>query len=63
MSHWTMYRHFTYILILGVIYCSTHASGDSAMEDLSIAQAMACQQLTGKSDESETPAESDSNSS
>ena len=62
MSQWTMYRSFTYILILGVIYCSTHASGDSAVEDLSLAQAMVYQQLTGKSDESEIPTESAPNS-
>lgn len=32
------------------MYCSIHANGDDALEDLSLAEKMICQRLTGKSD-------------
>lgn len=34
----TMYSLTKVILTSGVIYCSTHASGDNAVEDLNLAQ-------------------------
>ena len=46
---------FSMFLIIGIIYCSTHASGEGAMEDLSLGENMIFRQLTGKSDEGGTP--------
>jgi hypothetical protein len=39
------------ILTSGVIYCSTHASGDNAVEDLNLAGKLIIEQLSGRTED------------
>lgn len=44
------------ILTSGVIYCSTHASGDSAVEDLNFAENLIIQKLSGSTNDGKSAA-------